>query len=250
VSNLFVLCSIENSIGAVFQRVNDPSSTVDPGHCTYRNIEVEGTNGGFLCGFEIAGKDANNDFDHFIDVVLSNYSVAGWLNANTQSMSHLYDNCIGRGFGGKFGIAGNRAGTVGTQANFRWRGGFMAGHTECDFYINGAQNDSLIDGFDSEGSKQFIRTDGPSGAPLGIVIRQARWASNGIRPDGLFMDIRYPGPILMTDCNQLGSNPETPMSINWSYIPGGPGMGVFEIQRSRFTASSVSFPGRAPTVNW
>ena len=235
-------------VDAVF-RLSNQGGAPDPGFNTWRRVNVDGVDGGVLAFAEYAGPtDANMDFDVYEECTAANYRVAGWLNPLTQSMAHVYRQCKATAYqgGGKFAIGGTRDGNQGSRAGFRWEGGFCA-NNQTDFYINGANDHIVIDGLNSENSSQFLRTDGPSGAALGLVMRSIRWANNNAAPGIPFLDIRYPGSILLQDSVQLGGDASKPMSINWTAFPGAMGPS-FTIERCRFVAKEMDFTGMMPGV--
>jgi hypothetical protein len=217
---------------------------MDPGHNTWENITMEGTNGGINVCFREpnGGKDENNDFQLFIKNRCSNYSGAAWSLEHSQALSSYFiDNqCYGYQHG-QACIAGNITGTAGAVTNFYWHGGFGGFNAKADFYINSAQQGITIQDFSSEGSTRFLLTDGPSAATLGITVDNLRWASANLTADGQFIVYKYPGPFVLRNSTWLGSDYKKPMKIAWIPLRGG--------ARQNFVIENSTLVGSNRTMN-
>lgn len=215
--------------------------TRDPGHNTLRRIWAQGTNGAMGLFIRNTGIDANSDFGRVEDCCASNYATAFASIEGTQHHGWIFDNCQAYGYGGRFGICGSADGSRGSLGGFMWRGGLLVGH-ETDFYINSSQVNVQIDGISSEQSQQFLRTDGPSGAPCQIDCSRIRWESQNLKD--LWMDVRYPGPITLRDCAHIQG--PAPIRISWNYIDDSARPG-FLIDNCGFSGG-VQFVGHKPKL--
>ena len=213
-------------------------------HNVFRQLNLDGTNGGLGRGVQIGdGVNANNDFHRFDDCNVSNYSDAAFTIENTQVYEVLFDNCLAVGWGAAPASAAVRA----FGGNFHWRGGGAGSHTDADFVIWGS--DSAFDSVQDatfEGSNRFVRTMGPSGAFLGMRLESCRWAGDALNGDGIAINYQYPGPLAIRGCH-FDSDPTRELVIEWN--PGGlPAVRNFMFQGNYVRAASLRFFGYSPTL--
>jgi Pectate lyase superfamily protein len=213
-------------------------------HNVFRQLNLDGTNGGLGRGVQIGGGiDANNDFHRFDDCSVSNYTYAAFTLENTQVYEVLFDNCLAVAWGDAPASAAVRA----FAGNFHWRGGGAGSHSDADFVVWGS--DSAFDSVQNatfEGSNRFVRTMGPSGAFLGMRLESCRWAGNGLNADGIAINYQYPGPLTIRGCH-FDSDPARELVIEWN--PGGlPDVRNFIFQGNYVRAASLRFFGYSPTL--
>jgi len=213
-------------------------------HNVFRQLNLDGTNGGLGRGVQIGGGvDANNDFHRFEDCATSNYSDAGFALQGAQIYEVLFDNCLAVAWPAAPASAGVRA----FSGNFHWRGGGAGSHSDADFVIWGSNGAfDTIENATCEGSARFLRTMGPSGAFLGLRLESCRWAGNALHADGIAINYQYPGPLAIRGCH-FDSSPARELVIEWN--PGGlPAVWNFMFQGNYVRAASLRFFGYSPTL--
>jgi hypothetical protein len=144
----------------------------------YEDITLDGTNGGLGKGFQFVvcsgGSDANNDVNYFDRVKVANFSTAGWSFEHSQSKTHRLHDCTFEGLGAATSLYGVTTSFGG--GSFAWWGG-SGGAVAIDFYMGNANDAILIDGWNSEGSAQLLKT-GVGGTDWPITIQGTRFADN------------------------------------------------------------------------
>jgi hypothetical protein len=143
------------------------------------DLWIRGNNGYLKDGIVVDGQDANNDYHHFTNVRVSNYTDAGWWLKGGQSYSHRFDQCAANGYStGSYGVrATTSAGGRGFVASFHWHGGGVTSHL-WDFYIDGSSAyPYVIDGVDDESDGGLVYSSG--GTSNQIIVANARWNRKG-----------------------------------------------------------------------
>jgi pectate lyase-like protein len=213
-------------------------------HNVFRQLDLDGTNGGLGKGVQIGGGvDANNDFHRFEDCAVSNYADAAFALEGAQVYEILFDNCLAVGWNAAPASAGVRA----LAGNFHWRGGGAGNHTDADFVIWSSNSAfDTIENSTFESSTRWLRTMGPSGAFLGMRLESCRWAGNALHADGIAINYQYPGPLAIRGC-YFDSSPARELVIEWN--PGGvPAVRNFMFQGNYVRAASLRFFGYSPTL--
>lgn len=248
VTGFCITASKANPMRSVFRCYNGSQSVLPPSANLFALITAEGIDGGLQCFLNLDKViDANNEL-HVVDSCeVSNYTGAAIAIGHSMALDITAKDCrFYANRGGLCAIAGSPDGSKGAMSNFYVVRGYSGGHTKADYYLNSAPRGSSIRDGDGENSARFIVTDGPSGAPLGMVVDNTRWACDGAAADGEFVQWRYPGPLTIRDCPDLGGNYKMPLAIRWEYVSGY-ARPVFNLQNSRIACASLSFPGSKPT---
>jgi len=221
-----------------------PGTVLVSRHNVLRQVMLDGTNGGLRRGVQIGGGvDANNDFHHFDDCTVSNYTDAAFTLEDSQIYEVMFDNCLAVGWSAAPASAAVRA----FAGNFHWYGGGAGSHTDADFVVWGSNSaiDS-VQGATFEGSNRFVRTMGPSGAFLGMRLESCRWAGNALNADGIAVNFQFPGPLAIRGCH-FDSDPARELVIEWN--PGGlPAVRNFIFQGNYVRAASLRFFGYSPSL--
>lgn len=163
---------------------------------TFRNILVEGTNGGIGKGFRWcagdrcggSGPDTNNDMDTLVNVTVSNYDFAAFSIEHGQSKSHLFfrDSCNSNGFG--------RYCVYAPTGSFTAIGMSGGSNRVADFYLGMPDDTIVIQSCDLEASDRLLLT-GRSGWPWPVTISGCRWAANKLNSDNKVISYNNPGTL-------------------------------------------------------
>ncbi len=199
---------MENASGGVWS----------PAFNQFENVTVDGTNtGGLDKGWQLAlgtGGDANNDFHTFTSCFVNYATTAAWSLEATQEHCIQFFNCYA--YGGERGVAASL--NAGSGGHFQWRGGFIGSMSVTAFETgNTVGLPDVIEGLSCEGCARLLVTGGPSGAPLHIALRDIRFASNGLDPDGKVIIYKHPGVFEMSGCS-IGDTSSKALAVEWNPI--------------------------------
>ena len=152
------------------------------------------------------GPDGNNENNTFSHLQISGCSEANfYIEAGSSQATH--NTKISRcGFtGGKYGF--HTKSTV-NNVTLDFGGGY---HTEADIFLEEVGGAGIrIHDCNSENSKRFLVTGGPTGATLKTRIENCRFETNIVdHPDDYCIDFRSPGPLSM-DFLDLSMNNRNP----------------------------------------
>jgi hypothetical protein len=231
-------------LDVAIQCITRSGATFNSKHNMFVDLRIDGITHGVRKGFQIggAGVDANNDFHLFENVIVGNYANVAYSVENSQVYGLLFINCL---------FVSSDAGQVGvatTQGNFAWIGGGGGGNKTADFSFGGPNNGPvLITNAILESSARFLRTGGPSGASFTVEVSGIRWSGDAIAADGIAIDFRYPGPLMIRN-SRFGSDPTKALTISWS--PGGSAANslfIFEGNTVTRAPTGPLFIGRQPT---
>jgi hypothetical protein len=205
-------------LSAAFQLETQTGQSATNRH--FRNIIVEGTNGGVTKGFRWcsgdncggAGPDANNDLDTLINVEVSNYSIAAFSIEHGQSKSHhlIRDTCNSDGFGQYCVYA-----LTGSFVAIGMAGG---GNQISDFYLGTPDDTVVIESCNLEGSNRLLLTGG-SASPWPVSIIGCRWGADKLNADNNVISYSHRGPL-----NLIGNiidSPHSGASPAFNLSPGG-----------------------------
>ena len=134
--------------------------------------------------------DENNEHARFDSVSVYGYTDCGWLIEGKQSKEHLFTHCRANG---------DTSGRVGLRANgsFQWIGGAMSGHSESCFALGTPCDVARIQGVGCETSARLLTTHGPGGNAYPVSLEQVRYMTDILHPDGVAIDFRAPGPLVI-----------------------------------------------------
>jgi hypothetical protein len=170
----FEISNLVDSVGSLVLVTNHPdarpistSNTVRRIFSTWRDDTREPRFGFSTDSYALGGKDGNNDQHLFDDCVAGNFLYAGFHVKGSQCHQLSFHRCRTSAKRGKYGLWAEDG------VFFRWIDGSMHAN-ECDFALGTALTRAVIDGHNSEQSKQLLKT-GSTGSQLPLVIRNTRW---------------------------------------------------------------------------
>jgi hypothetical protein len=139
----------------------------------------------------------NNDLDHIVDVVVSNYDNCAYSIEGTQSKSHQFDHSM---FAGQVqsqrGVCTTQGADPSTNAgSFIWRGPGGGSNAFADFDLGAPTDMIIIEDFNLESSARLLQTNAAGSSQWPIVIRNGRWAANNLIPDNNVVIYGYRGPL-------------------------------------------------------
>lgn len=202
-------CSLENlTVSATASqplhdaiRIETLSGKVSTGH-RFRNLIIDGTNGGITNGIEwVVGSagDANNDAMLFDNVRVTNYAGKAWDIEGTQCAAHVFLDCSFTGNStGQYGVYGN-------GGQFYWYGGGGGGNSVVDFYLVGTNNPVYIGGCQSESSAKFLLTGNFPGSNCPVVLDSCTFNTSSLGGDNRVIDYEMSGPLTLLNFAALGS---------------------------------------------
>ena len=184
-------------------------------------VVISGAGGNIENGIVIGGADLNNDFTHFTDCIIVEYTGIGVHIVFAQNKANIFENCI---------IDGNgNPGTVGIQtfSSLIVQGGFIAHNMRADIYQTNTNIDTiLIEGVLSEGSYRFYETGATTSSfSAGTSIIGCYFNSNDLAADGDVIVYNFPGPLTLignrfqsSDVTGLGYMPQVKVSDSLDYM--------------------------------
>ena len=200
---------------------SERGATGNPTNNSYRNIHLDGTNGGVTDGFKWvtgAGGDAGNDTFTFDKVSIANYSNAAWnSNTQTQSQGHtFFDSQASSNGYGKYGYYG--------QGSFAMYNQQFSDNTVVDIDIVGSNNGVLVSGGLSIGSNRFYIDPGTNGT-FAVTIENFNFSSTGLNADGYIGQFQGAGPYLLIN-NSFGNNSALAAKLYLTTASAGQASGV------------------------
>ncbi len=215
------------SVISIFDFYNNNQGVVAPSQNMIKNVEFQGTNGGFYSAVRLLKDttDQNNDFPRFDDVRVDNQLGAAFSLEGTQAHSVQFQNVSVYGDAyGQATIAGDYTGlNVGAQTSFEWINGFTGGNNNVDFWLSGTPQvlPYVIKGVSSEKSKQFLRATGTPAYCPPILIEGVRYAtgtgaSSAFVSGGNAIDVAWAGPFMIRN-STIGEDFSKAMYIKWTY---------------------------------
>jgi hypothetical protein len=249
VSDFQIIALVPKPLAVGIQCITRAGARFTSKHNTFANLLIDGVTRGVAKGFRIGGApgiDANNDFHLFQNCIVTNYSGIAYSLENTQIYGVEFNNSMFLGnASGQIGVATDQHSSKG--GTFRWIGGGGSNNQVADFSL-GDPNSSGIAIRDAvfEKSARFIRTGGPSGALFSLEISGVRWSGDALADDGIAIDFRFPGPLVIRD-SRIGEYPDKALKISWR--PGGivPGVFIFEGNVVRRAPKGPLFINQQPT---
>jgi hypothetical protein len=200
-------------------------------------------------GFQIGGApgiDSNNDFHVFQNCIVANYGGIAYSLENTQVYGLVFVNSMFLGnSSGQIGVATDQNGYKG--GTFTWLGGGGGNNQVADFSFGDPNSSGIsIRNAVFEKSARFIRTGGPSSASFLLEISGVRWSGDALADDGIAIDFRFPGPLVIRD-SRIGEYPDKALKISWR--PGGtsPGLFTFEGNVIKRSTTGPLFINQQPT---
>lgn len=196
-----------------FQIENGSGSAVNPSKSVFNSIVIEGSAlNGLTYGFYISknggGGDAGNDFHHFNDCSVYNYTDSGLYMDGTQQYGIFVSNA---GFVSATGAAASKSVTHNASGGSLFvYGGGGGNNTFTDFYFTAPGRPCTIDGFSSEQSASFLRTSGSGAQFFQITLLNCNWESNSlslIYPDKKVIYFTYQGQIIVDGCLFVSNDP-------------------------------------------
>ena len=246
-----IVAQASRPLNVAIQCLTRKGATLTSKHNMFVNLRIDGIKGGVRKGFQIGGApgiDANNDFHLFENVTVANYANVAYSIEDTQVYGLLFVNCLFLGNEtGQIGVATNQNANKG--GSFSWVGGGGGNNKVVDFYLGDPNNGPIsITNATFESSARFLQTAGPSGAPLMVEVSGVRWSGDAIAADGVAIDFRYPGPLMIRN-SRFGSDATKALTISWS--PGGDSattsLFIFEGNRLMRAPAEPLFTRRQPT---
>jgi hypothetical protein len=249
VSDFQIIALASKPLAVGIQCITRAGATFTSKNNTFANLHIDGVNRGVVKGFRIGGApgiDANNDFHLFRNCIVSSYSGIAYSLEDTQVYGVQFIDSLFLGNGsGQIGLATDQH--FGKGGTFTWTGGGGGNNQIADFSL-GDPNSGGIDIKNAvfERSARFIRTGGPSSVSFLLKIDGVRWAGDGLADDGIAIDFRYPGPLVIRD-SRIGEYPDKALKISWR--PGGtiPGVFIFEGNVVRRAPKTPLFLNQQPT---
>jgi hypothetical protein len=262
-SPLLLLSSVQNAVVSDFQIIGLASKPLAVGiqcitragarltskHNTFANLRIDGITRGVAKGVRIGGApgiDANNDFHLFQNCIVANYSGIAYSLENTQIYGvEFIDSMFLGNTSGQIGVATDQH--FGKGGTFTWSGGGGSNNQIADFSLGDPNSGGIaIKDAVFERSARFIRTGGPSGVAFLLKIDGVRWAGDALADDGIAIDFRFPGPLVIRD-SRIGEFPDKALKISWR--PGGtiPGVFIFEGNVVKRAPKSPLFIHQQPT---
>lgn len=184
------------SVGIQVRR-SGASPTVVPRMGTFRNIFMQGTDGGLDTGYIIGGAshyDANTDFNTFVNCEVNNYKFYGWAISGSQLYGNTFHNCNAFGFTGALSAVW----ITSSGGYFTWKGGVVYGNA-IDFHNEATTHTTyqpmLIEGVVSENSERFVDWDTKGH----LIIEGCRWSGNAANNDVEFLRMTGGGTYLVHD---------------------------------------------------
>lgn len=170
--------------------------------CRLVDVSLPHTGGpGFKYGvkvdtFALGSGDANNEHHVFERLVLNNYTRSGVYINGGQAHQLRFQDChfFDHGRRASYGIEGH-------YGNYwTWQGGSCSGHVAADVFCRDFTTRVTIRDVNSEHSRRFLITGGPTGAPLPISIDGVRW--DGAPKDGdAVISYLSPGPLSIANAS-------------------------------------------------
>lgn len=205
-SNARITTSSTYPMQAGFKIENGSGSSVNPSKSIFNNIVVEGGNlNGLTYGFYVSknggGGDAGNDFHHFTDCAVYNYTNSGVYMDGTQQYGIMLTNPS---------LVSAASAPASTSVTHNSSGGslFVYGggggnNTYTDFLFTGPGRPTTINGFSSEQSAAFLRTTGGGAQYFLINLINCNWETNNaamIYADKKVITVTYQGEIVIDGC--------------------------------------------------
>lgn len=202
---------------AAFTSINDGVAVPTAGK--FENLFIQGTNlNGLDYGFHWettgAGGNANNDDSTFIDVGVSNYTDTAWQFDGGEMYGMAFFHC---GFEGASGAPSSYG--VYTLSNINWYGGTGGANTAYDFFLGGGSRPSMIDGFLSEGSAQFL-VGATTSAWRPTTVEDCFFDSTSLASTGYAIVWNNAGPLTLIDNGFGTNNVSKALSINIGTVSG------------------------------
>jgi pectate lyase-like protein len=249
VSGFQIIALASKPLAVGIQCITRAGATLTSKSNTFANLRIDGVTRGVAKGFRIGGApgiDANNDFHVFRNCIVANYSAIAYSLEDTQIYGVEFINSMFLGnASGQIGLATDQH--YGKGGTFTWSGGGGGNNQIADFSLGDPNSGGIaIKNAVFEKSARFVRTGGPSGASFLLKIDGVRWAGDALADDGIAIDFRFPGPLVITD-SRIGEYPDKALKISWR--PGGttPGVFIFEGNVVRRASKTPLFLYQQPT---
>ena len=204
------------------QTINSGSGGPTASQNVFNDIDIQGVAGYITTGVYMGGGvDGNNDQQRFTRVYVSNYTHSAFTINHSQIYDVVFNNC---------GFAGDGYGAIGVEnlsGNFYWLHGDGGGNTSQDFFISlGGGGVYKVEGGKFETSAQFLKTGGPAGNIVSVVLDQVVFSADclgasamtiktgscGTPPGGIAILFQYNG-ILSIKNSSFGTSTSVPLVI-------------------------------------